>query len=365
MGKIRHVFPGGNTCQGFFSFYDYLAKTGIKRKIILKGGPGVGKSTFMKKVGKHFEDMGLNIEYHWCSSDNDSLDGVVIGDHRVCLLDGTAPHVVDPKFPGAVDEIINLGQFWKRNLIVQSRPEIISLNSEISHCFNRAYLRLAEAKQALDEWSSFYLQARDEALVNRNILALADEFCRGAERSPEPGRHLFAAAITPRGIESKLDSLLDDSCAFYGVKGSPGSGVKELLSYTAGQLSLRGVYAEIYHNPLVPGDIDIIISPAQRLVMIDVSNSIFDYTSGLANVKFKRWLDFDHLANNSVLNANQGRTEDARQRIQQNLEAAVEYIAQAKETHDQLETHYVPALDFEQVDMYREALQSELRMCLT
>ena len=226
-------------------------------------------------------------------------------------------------------------------------------------------IKVAEAKQALDEWSSFYLQARDEALVNRNILALADEFCRGAERSPEPGRHLFAAAITPRGIESKLDSLLDDSCAFYGVKGSPGSGVKELLSYTAGQLSLRGVYAEIYHNPLVPGDIDIIISPAQRLVMIDVSNSIFDYTSGLANVKFKRWLDFDHLANNSVLNANQGRTEDARQRIQQNLEAAVEYIAQAKETHDQLETHYVPALDFEQVDMYREALQSELRMCLT
>jgi len=23
-GRIRHMFPGGNTSQGFFSYYDYI-----------------------------------------------------------------------------------------------------------------------------------------------------------------------------------------------------------------------------------------------------------------------------------------------------------------------------------------------------
>ena len=46
-----------------------------------------------------------------CSSDNNSLDGIVIPKLKIAILDGTA-HVVDPVFPGVVDEIINLGQFW-------------------------------------------------------------------------------------------------------------------------------------------------------------------------------------------------------------------------------------------------------------
>lgn len=56
--------------------------------------------------------MGYNLEYMHCSSDSESLDGIVIPAKKVALLDGTAPHVVDPKNPGAVDEIINLGDFW-------------------------------------------------------------------------------------------------------------------------------------------------------------------------------------------------------------------------------------------------------------
>ena len=47
-GRIRHMFPGGNTSQGFFSYYDYiLGQEEANRIICIKGGPGVGKSTFM------------------------------------------------------------------------------------------------------------------------------------------------------------------------------------------------------------------------------------------------------------------------------------------------------------------------------
>lgn len=93
-GKIKNVFPGGNTSYGFYSFYQYIiSQDTARRKICIKGGPGTGKSTLMKKVGEFFNQKGYDIEYHHCSSDNNSLDGVVIKGLDVAILDGTAPHV--------------------------------------------------------------------------------------------------------------------------------------------------------------------------------------------------------------------------------------------------------------------------------
>lgn len=94
-GKIKHVFPGGNTPQGFFSYYDYIIPSGEATRIfVIKGGPGVGKSTFMKKIGDVMASRGYDVEFHHCSSDNNSLDGVVIPALRVAFIDGTAPHRV-------------------------------------------------------------------------------------------------------------------------------------------------------------------------------------------------------------------------------------------------------------------------------
>ena len=45
--KIRRLFPGSNTSAGFMGFFEDLRRR-AKRTIIFKGGPGVGKSTFMR-----------------------------------------------------------------------------------------------------------------------------------------------------------------------------------------------------------------------------------------------------------------------------------------------------------------------------
>ena len=47
-----------------------------------------------------------------CSSDPDSLDGVIFPQIRACIADGTSPHVIEPRFPGAVEELVNLGDYW-------------------------------------------------------------------------------------------------------------------------------------------------------------------------------------------------------------------------------------------------------------
>ena len=54
MEGARHFFPGGNTSQGFYSrFAHILPRNQVRRKIILKGGPGVGKSTLLGTMVKN------------------------------------------------------------------------------------------------------------------------------------------------------------------------------------------------------------------------------------------------------------------------------------------------------------------------
>ncbi|WP_324824345.1 ATPase [Sinanaerobacter sp. ZZT-01] len=94
-GKQRHMFPGNNTPEGFFSYYQYILSQKEADKIFcIKGGPGVGKSTFMKKLGEELLNDGHDVDFLHCSSDNHSLDGIVLRDKKIAFIDATSPHVM-------------------------------------------------------------------------------------------------------------------------------------------------------------------------------------------------------------------------------------------------------------------------------
>lgn len=90
-------FLGANSPSGFFSLYPELIQPRSARAIyILKGGPGCGKSTLMRRVGARMEEAGLAAEYILCSGDPDSLDALLLPQIGVALVDGTAPHGTAP-----------------------------------------------------------------------------------------------------------------------------------------------------------------------------------------------------------------------------------------------------------------------------
>jgi DNA replication protein DnaC len=64
-GKIRYGYPGGNTCRGFYSFFA-LGLKNMERIFILKGGPGTGKSTLMRKIGLEMAERGFNVDFWQC-----------------------------------------------------------------------------------------------------------------------------------------------------------------------------------------------------------------------------------------------------------------------------------------------------------
>ena len=88
-------FLGANSPSGFYSLYHELLPAEQARSIyILKGGPGCGKSTLMRRVAALAEEAGETVEYILCSGDPDSLDAIVLPQKQIALVDGTAPQGV-------------------------------------------------------------------------------------------------------------------------------------------------------------------------------------------------------------------------------------------------------------------------------
>ncbi|MGV8147192.1 MAG: hypothetical protein ACLKAK_12005 [Alkaliphilus sp.] len=91
----------------------------------------------MKKIGEYMVDKGFNVELHHCSSDIDSLDGLVFPRLKIAIIDGTAPHIVDPRHPDAVDEIIHPTRLLTTNIkqiTAIARLLRVCLNSKLK-CF--------------------------------------------------------------------------------------------------------------------------------------------------------------------------------------------------------------------------------------
>ena len=158
-------FASANGYYGFRSYFnEAFAEEKLSRLFILKGGPGTGKSTFMRKITDKLSGMVDRCELILCSSDTESLDGVIFSTEngRVAIVDGTAPHTLDPRFPGAISEIINLGDGWDKNRLVSKRDEIIAFTRAYVEEYSSAYELLSVAGRVMERIRSVTLAHFDK-----------------------------------------------------------------------------------------------------------------------------------------------------------------------------------------------------------
>ncbi len=90
-GKNVRGFFGTMLPSGNINYIDDLTE-GLKRRILIKGRPGTGKSTILKKIRKEALDRGYFTESYYCSFDPVSLDMLVIRELGIAVFDSTSPH---------------------------------------------------------------------------------------------------------------------------------------------------------------------------------------------------------------------------------------------------------------------------------
>ncbi len=131
-------FFGANTARGFVNYADDIF-CGIRKRYWIKGGPGTGKSTLMKRVAEAAEEKGYTVERYVCASDDKSLDGVVIPSLSLGIADATAPHILETRYPGAAEELWDLGAFWDRRLLEERYEAIKELVDAKSLSYTAVY----------------------------------------------------------------------------------------------------------------------------------------------------------------------------------------------------------------------------------
>ena len=344
--QLRSMFPGGNTPEGFYSYYNYILPQRKAKKIFcLKGGPGVGKSTLMKAAGRYFHEKGESVDFLWCSSDPDSLDGVLLKERAILLVDGTAPHIVDPKNPGAVDEIVNLGAFWDEGSIAGSREQIISCNENIAQAFDFAYGYLKAAKAQHD----FMARLLDVMIPPEKVRAYRQQIGinKGAAAHCGTRRKAFAGAITPAGIQSTLGSLAGQMDKIVLIESPLGFRTETLLAPIAEDIIEAGYDVEEFYCPMDPGQkLEHIIVPDAGLAIVSCNeyHSLDSETADRHVTRIK--IDWQQQADDFYETLYHSLAEDSRE----NIAKAVKLLERAKAFHDELEGYYIPNMDFDKIE---------------
>lgn len=212
----KKYFPGANSGEGFFFRFDGIipADSAPHYTYVLKGGPGVGKNTLMKKVAQRAAEKGYEVEEFRCASDPKSFDAVRVPKLGIVLLDGTAPHSIDPAVPGIDDEVIDLGHFKEQCEFTTYRESVYELLAENKSHYSAAYAMLGAARLLKTE-------AVRAAYGAVNIDKLRAFLARIINtKKAGSARKLFARSATPDGVMDFSPSFLpEDTVKFTGVVG--------------------------------------------------------------------------------------------------------------------------------------------------
>ncbi|AFS78863.1 hypothetical protein Curi_c18570 [Gottschalkia acidurici 9a] len=351
-GKVRRMFPASNTSEGFYSYFDNILGKDANRIFILKGGPGTGKSTIMRRFADRAKALNYDLEFHHCASDPSSVDVVVIPELKVAILDGTAPHVTDPKVPGAVDEIINLGQYWNEDSLVKNKEKIRVLIESNSKYYIRTYKYLKAARAIYEDIVWKNQEALDVGKRNIEVENLVIEIFEGIEHSEFLGqeRHLFGSAYTPDGWVEYTDSLIEELEDVYYIKGDIGTGKSSLLERVYKEGIKRGLDVEVFHSPLIPENIETIIIKGLNIGLT---------LSKLGEKGAKKAIDLNKYIDDSKLEIHKKDIEDDKKVVEQLINIAITNLTKTKENHDELEKYYSPNMNFKKLNEVSDKIISK------
>ena len=292
--KTVDFFLGATTPAGFKGYFEPLRREPGMRMYLIKSGPGCGKSTLMKQLAQKAEQQGQSIERVHCASDPDSLDGVVFLGQRAAIVDATAPHVLEPDAPGADEIVVSLYHTIRAEALAPHREEVKAL-------FRRNAQLRARAARYVASAGSLLLDSRRAEACSANF----EKVRRYVKRL-----ELIRAEALARGYH-----IITCPCAMH------------------------------------PEDkIDHILIPSLRLAFLTDNSWHPVQLPGVQAVRCTRFLDRENLARcRARLRFNERAANEL-------LEQAVALMAQAKSCHDELETYYRAAVDF-------EAVNAEVQKC--
>lgn len=341
-------YLGACSPNGFTSHYDSLLQEGLLLNVI-KGGSGCGKSTFMRAIGRAAQVRGLDVSYILCSSDPDSLDGVVIPALSLGYVDGTAPHVLEPKLCGGSMNYVNFGAFYDRAAMRPKEEEIYKAQRENAAQYPHVTACLAAADKLLDSIRTVTGEAHydEEAATIAECLSLSA--LKPAGQEPKVIRR-FLTAVTPKGLQfcTKTPAALCEKV--YVLRDTYGLAPK-VLSRLLHRAEELGHTCYVCYSPLLPKDAPthLLLPTANAAFVTDTVDFPYDGPC------FCR-VDLD----STLPPAKRRDLEFYTKTISSLLYQAVSHLREAKRVHDVIEELCHPYVDFAAVSELTDRTVKEM-----
>ena len=343
-------FAASNSKKGFYSYYGECFDTPeIKHLYAIKGGPGTGKSRFMRDVSRYAEGLGWKCEYIYCSSDPDSLDGIILSkeEERIGLLDATAPHVYEPSHPGVREDMINLGEFWNIETLSRSAEEIEKLSLAKGAAYRKAYRYLCGVGEMEEIKTSVVSPYIRKAALSRYAEKLTNGIGRGRGYSVRPA---LMRSVGMRGVVG-FDTYFAMAESIFLVEDCRGAAqylMAEILRIALEkQTSIR-----VSHDPVIPERIDGVFFCDEKIAFVtDTKEPISHPHRRIFTRRFVDTVGFGTV---------RGEYNYANRMSGALLDGAIEALAEARDIHFALEEIYMAAMDFEAKENFTKSFCSSL-----
>ena len=352
---LPSFFLGANTADGFFPLNgDLLLQGDDQRLFLIKGGPGTGKSSLMRAVYERAKEENIPVERIFCSSDPNSLDGIVLPSLRAIVLDATPPHPFELKYPGVCGHLIDMGQCWDANKLAASGEEIIRVSRENAqaHVACQRFLSVAAALKR---------QCMQSAAMHTDLLRVdrcAKRICAKmlplrAEESTQSRR--FLSACTPVGIRVFYETLTGLCPQIIAVEDTFGAVSAAFMRTVLQEGRRRGLRMICCPCILQPDSVpEHILLPDEGIAFFTSNGYHPAPDTALRLIRGTRFED------RGALYAYKNRFSFCRRAMDELLDGAVEKLEEAKRLHDCLESYYIAAMDFGKAEKLKIDLLGEL-----
>ncbi len=348
----KTYFMGYSTPSGFNTHLRDDIESGKFTTYIIKGGPGTGKSSMMKKIASELSDMD-EPEVYYCSSDPNSLDAVLFDNLKVIIADGTAPHVIEPTYPGAKEILIDLGECWSLDSLSSNKDNIIDSTNR-----NQKYHALAKKYlSAIISVNEDVLSIGDSALDNSKLDAyferLSARLLPKKKNSENKGKIRFRqmTSFTPEGVRTFSD--LFDHLNVYRIEDECFSVTDKLLKKLAGYAKENGYDVLISKNVFLSGSV------YQHIIIPEIETA---FVSGISceplhstKINAMRFYDKD------ILRDKHKRLMFDKGIVNELTDEMISALKTAKDIHDELESYYIKAMDFDKVNTKCQMLIERIR----
>lgn len=348
-------FLGANSPAGFYSLYSELLPPETANAIyILKGGPGCGKSTLMRRVAQRASRRVRRWSTSSAPGTRTPWTAWSSPAWGPPLVDGTAPHVVEPKYPGAVEQYVNLGDCYDRAGLRAIRGKILTCMDGYKEHYQRAYRCLdAAAGIQTDVRAMLAAPALEEKLAARAHGILSREL--KPKRSAPSGRvkQRFLDAVSHKGLITLFQTARAQCTRIYELSDRYGLSHLLLTHLLAGAV-MGGYDVVACPDPMAPERLSHLLVPELGLAFLSAS------PARPFPGRPSRRLRLDAMVDRELLRRSRARLRFAQKVSSALTGEAVESLAQAKAMHDGLEALYNPYVDFARVQEMADRVAEEL-----